>query len=433
MTLRDHLLTFHDGALIRISLLLPNSTREQFGTHCLRKGYEVPKQELEEIRKKITSLDSDLLSLLATRQRLTNQVAETKVKNQIPVRDQAREEQLLIRLIKQGQKAGLDPHYVTQLFHVIIEDSVLNQQAMLARWANPGSEKPLNRVAFLGDKGSYSYLATQKYFSRRPGELLEIGCQSFVEIINKVESGEADFAVLPIENTTSGSINEVYDQLQHTRLSIVGELTHPIKHALLVSDDVEISKIKTLYAHPQVFAQCSHFLAELGNVEVKPCDSTSAAMIVVNELRSGEVAAIGSEAGGSLYGLKAIKSNLANQKENHSRFIVVASDSVKVPLQVPAKTTLIMSTVQKPGALVEALLVLRENQINMTKLESRPITGNPWEEMFYLDVEGNIADGPMQNAMEALRGMTRYFKVLGCYPVEEISPTKIAAVNALME
>ncbi|MDT0580999.1 MULTISPECIES: prephenate dehydratase [Alteromonadaceae] len=396
----------------------------------------MPKQELEEIRVKITDLDSQLLSLLSERQGLTNQVAETKIKNHIPVRDQAREEQLLVRLIKQGQTFGLDPHYVTQLFHVIIEDSVLNQQAMLARWANPSSEKPLNRVAFLGDKGSYSYLATQKYFSRRPGELLEIGCQSFAEIINKVESGEADYAVLPIENTSSGSINEVYDQLQHTRLSIVGELTHPIKHALLVSEGVdsnESGKIKTLYAHPQVFAQCSHFLAELGNVEVKPCDSTSAAMMIVNEMNSSEVAAIGSEAGGALYGLKAIKSNLANQKENHSRFIVVASDSVKVPLQVPAKTTLIMSTVQKPGALVEALLVLKENQINMTKLESRPITGNPWEEMFYLDVEGNIEDGPMQQAMEALRGMTRYFKVLGCYPVEEVSPTKVAAVNALME
>ena len=416
---------------------LPNSFREQtFGNIRFLQGAKVPKQELEEIRVKITDLDSQLLSLLSERQGLTNQVAETKIKNHIPVRDQAREEQLLVRLIKQGQTFGLDPHYVTQLFHVIIEDSVLNQQAMLARWANPSSEKPLNRVAFLGDKGSYSYLATQKYFSRRPGELLEIGCQSFAEIINKVESGEADYAVLPIENTSSGSINEVYDQLQHTRLSIVGELTHPIKHALLVSEGVdsnESGKIKTLYAHPQVFAQCSHFLAELGNVEVKPCDSTSAAMMIVNEMNSNEVAAIGSEAGGALYGLKAIKSNLANQKENHSRFIVVASDSVKVPLQVPAKTTLIMSTVQKPGALVEALLVLKENQINMTKLESRPITGNPWEEMFYLDVEGNIEDGPMQQAMEALRGMTRYFKVLGCYPVEEVSPTKVAAVNALME
>ncbi len=390
-------------------------------------------EELIELREKITALDSELLSLLAQRQKLTNNVAETKIRNHIPVRDQKREEQLLVRLIKKGKEVGLDAHYVTQIFHVVIEDSVLNQQALLAERANPGSSLPLNRVAFLGDKGSYSYLATQKYFSRRPGELMEMGCQSFAEIINKVEKNEADYAVLPIENTSSGSINEVYDQLQHTSLSIIGELTHPIKHALLVAKPTDLSKIKTLYAHPQVFAQCSHFLAELGNIEVKPCDSTSAAMITVNEIDSDTVAAIGSEAGGNLYGLTAIKSNLANQKENHSRFFVVARSAVKVPLQVPAKTTLVMSTVQKSGALVEALLILKNNQINMTKLESRPITGNPWEEMFYIDVEGNIQDGPMQTALSELKATTRYFKVLGCYPSEEISPTKVAAVNALAD
>lgn len=390
-------------------------------------------EELEQLRKAITESDNALLDIIAKRQKLTMQVAKTKVKHHIPVRDHKREEQLLVRLIKQGQEHELDPHFVTKLFHVIIEDSVLNQQSMLAQWANPQAQLPLNRVAFLGQKGSYSYLATQKYFARRSGELMEIGCQSFGEIIEKVESNEADFAVLPIENTSSGSINEVYDQLQHTRLNIIGELTHPINHTLLVHKNVQVSKIKTLYAHPQVFAQCSHFLAELGNVEVKPCDSTSAAMLKVAELKSDEHAAIGSEGGGKLYNLQAIKSNLANQKENHSRFIVVASQSIKVPLQVPAKTTVIMSTVQKPGALVEALMVLKDNNINMTKLESRPINGNPWEEMFYLDMQGNIEDGPMQSAIDSLRGMTRYFKVLGCYPVEEVSPTKVAAVNALTD
>jgi chorismate mutase/prephenate dehydratase len=387
--------------------------------------------ELDKLREQITALDSELLSLLANRQKFTNQVAETKIKHHIPVRDHEREAQLLVRLIKQGQEYGLDPHYITQLFYVIIEDSVLNQQVLLAERANPGSSLPLNRVAFLGDKGSYSYLATLKYFSRRTGELMEIGCQSFAEIIQLVETNEADYAVLPIENTSSGSINEVFDQLQHTQLSIIGELTHPVQHALLVSKGEDISKITTLYSHPQVFAQCSHFLAELGNVEVKTCDSTSAAMLKVNELDSDTVAAIGSEAGGALYGLHAIKSDLANQKENHSRFIVVARNKVNVPLQVPAKTTLVMSTVQKSGALVDALIILKENNINMTKLESRPINGNPWEEMFYLDVEGNIQDGPMQQALQDLQATTRYFKVLGCYPSEQISPTKVAAVNAL--
>ena len=323
--------------------------------------------ELDQIRERITALDTELLSLLSERRGLTNQVAETKIKHHIPVRDQAREEQLLIRLIKEGQQRGLDAHYITQIFHVIIEDSVLNQQAMLAERANPGSALPLNRVAFLGDRGSYSYLATQKYFSRRPGDLLELGCQSFREVVGKVESNEADYAVLPVENTTSGSINEVYDQLQNTELSIIGELTHAIKHSLLVAKETTLANIKTLYAHPQVFTQCSHFLAELGNVEVKTMDATSSAMLKVSELNRDDVAAIGSEAGGNLYGLFAIKSNLANQKENHSRFIVVAKQPVVVPLQVPAKTTFVMSTVQKPGALVEALMVLKENNINMTR------------------------------------------------------------------
>ncbi len=388
---------------------------------------------LDAVRKRITELDSQLLTMLAERRQLTNEVAETKIRHDIPVRDVKREEQLLFRLIKEGKKVGLDPHYVTQVFHVIIEDSVLNQQAMLAEHANPGSTLQLNRVAFLGDKGSYSYLATQKYFSRRPGELVEMGCQSFAEIVQKVEKNEADYAVLPIENTTSGSINEVYDQLQHTQLSIIGELTHPIRHSLLVAKDTAISNIKTLYAHPQVFAQCSHFLAELGNVEVKTMESTAHAMIAVSELQRDDIAAIGSEAGGNLYGLMAIKSNLANQKENHSRFFVVSRDPVKVPLQIPAKTTVIMSTVQKPGALVEALTVLKDNNLNMTKLESRPITGNPWEEMFYIDFEGNLEDGPVQTAVESLKKLTRYLKVLGCYPSEEVSPTKVAAAKALTQ
>ena len=142
---------------------------------------------------------------------------------------------------------------------------------------------------------------------------------------------------------------------------------------------------------------------------------------------------MGSGEGSKLYGLQVIAEALANQKENFSRFIVLAPNDVSVSTQIPAKTTWIMSTEQKPGALVDALLILKQHDVNMCKLESRPITGNPWEEMFYIDVEGNIQDGPMQQAMEDLNAITRSFKVLGCYPSEEISPTKVAAVNALTE
>jgi chorismate mutase/prephenate dehydratase len=391
----------------------------------------VTNTELQEIRETISKLDNDLLDILMKRQECTNLVAEAKIKAQIPVRDQHREEQLLIKLIKNGQKRGLNAHFITKFFHVIIEESVLNQQSLLAKHANPKMKEPLYRIAFLGDRGSYSYLATKKYFTRRTNRIHEIGCQSFHEIIDKVETDQADYAVLPIENTSSGSINEVFDLLQHTHLSIVGELTHPVEHALLVSGSTELSQIKTIYAHPQVFSQCSHFLAELGDVEVKPCDSTSSAMLHVSEADESHIAAIGSKAGGKLYGLHELRSQLANQKENHSRFIVVARNAVTVPLQIPAKTTLVMSTMQTPGALVDALVILKNNDINMTKLESRPVNGNPWEEMFYLDVMGNIDDGPMQEAIAQLKGMTRHCKVLGCYPTEEVVPTKVAAAKAL--
>ncbi len=389
--------------------------------------------DLETIRKEISATDTQLLTLLAKRLQLTHQVAENKIENHVDVRDPKREEELLVSLVKQGSKLNLDPLFVTSIFHVIIENSVLNQQALLAERANPELNQPLNRVAFLGNKGSYSFLATQRYFSRKPGELHEMGFKTFSEVITKVENNEADYAVLPIENTTSGSINEVYDQLQHTSLHIIGELTQPIEHALLVNAAQNIDDIRTIYGHPQALAQCRLFTESLDKVTAIPCTSTSAAMELVSESDATDIAAVGSVQGGQTYNLVALKQGLANQQENHTRFIVVARKPVKVPIQIPAKTTIVMSTIQKPGALVDALIVLKDNQINMTKLESRPINGNPWEEMFYLDIDGNVDDGPMQKALAQLEGMTRSIKILGCYPIENVTHTKVPVYKALTE
>lgn len=389
--------------------------------------------DLQTLRSEITETDEQLLQLLAKRQELTRAVAENKIRHHKDVRDTTREEELLVQLVKKGQKHNLAPQYVKNLFHLIIEDSVLNQQAILTQHANPDQQNSINRVAFLGDNGSYSYLATQRYFSRRPGKLQEIGCESFQTIFQMVEDGSADYAVLPIENTSSGSINEVFDQLQHSNIAIIGELTLPVQHAVLTKDEKDLSNIKILYGHPQALQQCSHFIGEMGKVTKEFCDSTYHAMKLVSESERFDIAAIGSREGGEMHGLSSIQDNIANQKENHSRFIVIAKSPTVVPLQIPAKTTFVMSTVQKPGALVEALIVLKDNNISMTKLESRPITGNPWEEMFYIDVEGNIQDGPMEKAIEELTRMTRNLKVLGCYPSEDISHTKVPLVKAVTE
>ncbi len=383
------------------------------------------KLDLNEIRKQITTLDQDLLTLFAKRRALTLNVAKSKIQQIRPIRDQQREQELLIRLIKQGKALGLDAHYVTSVFQTIIEDSVLNQQALLQSLANPDIQTPAVSVAFLGDKGSYSYLASHRYFSRRAEKIIESGCQNFSEILQQVESGQVDYGMLPIENTSSGSINEVYDLLQHTNLSIVGEITQPIEHCLLTAADTRLDKIKTIYAHVQPFAQCSNFLDKQNDIRIEYCESTADAMVKVSELQDDTVAVIGSEEGGNLYQLQALEKSIANQSENHSRFILVARKAVDVAEQIPAKTAIILATGQKAGALVECLLVLKEKSINMCKLESRPIQGRPWEEMFYIDVEANLKSFALQEAISEITEHTNFIKVLGCYPIEHISPTSV--------
>lgn len=380
---------------------------------------------LDDIRLRVSAVDEQILSLLAERRQLSLDVAKDKIQTSKPVRDQGREQALLEKLVKAGQIHQLDAQYVMSIFHTIIEDSVLLQQGYLQTLVNPESARPVARVSFLGAKGSYSNLAARNYFSRKNTELIELSCSSFKEVIEVVETGNADYGILPIENTSSGSINDVYDQLQHTRLSIVGELTQPIEHCLLTAVDSRIDQIDVLYSHPQPHQQCSEFLRSLGDIKQEYCSSTADAMLEVARLKSPNVAAIGNAESGEIYGLKPLKFGIANQQENHTRFIVVARKAVEVTELIPAKTTFIMSTSQQPGALVECLLAFRNHGINMTKLESRPVMGNPWEEMFYVDVAGNMRSDNMQRALEELTALTRYIKVLGCYPSENITPTEI--------
>ncbi|MBO1807472.1 bifunctional chorismate mutase/prephenate dehydratase [Serratia ureilytica] len=373
------------------------------------------------LRERISALDLKLLALLAERRELAIEVGKTKLHSHRPIRDKERERDLLEALIAAAKPYDLDGFYVTRLFQLIIEDSVLTQQALLQHQLNPVSQHSA-RIAFLGPKGSYSHLAARQYAARHFDRLIECGCQKFQDIFAQVETGQADYAILPIENTSSGSINEVYDLLQHTSLSIVGELTNPINHCVLIAGDSDLSQIETVYSHPQPFQQCSQFLNRFPHWKIEYTESTAAAMEKVAKLNSPKVAALGSEAGGALYGLQVLEHNLANQQQNITRFIVLARKAIDVSEQVPAKTTLIMATGQQSGALVEALLVLRDNGIIMTKLESRPINGNPWEEMFYIDVQANLRAEAMQKALRDLAPITRSLKVLGCYPSDTVVP-----------
>jgi len=373
------------------------------------------------LRDRISALDLKLLSLLAERRELALDVARNKLTSHRPIRDKSRESDMLGHLVAEGKKHNLDGYYVTRLFQLIIEDSVLTQQALLQSDLNQTLEHSA-RIAFLGPKGSYSHLAARQYGARYFDQVVECGCLKFTDIVQMVETGQADYGVLPIENSSSGSINDVYDLLQHTNLSLVGELTNPIDHCMLVAGESALDQIEVVYSHPQPFQQCSQFIARHPQWKIEYCESTAAAMEKVASLNSPKAAALGSGPGGALYGLQVLEENLANQQQNFTRFIILARKAIDVSEQVPAKTTLIMATGQQPGALVEALLVLRDHGIVMTRLESRPINGNPREEMFYLDVQANLRDGAMQKALTGLLAITRSLKVLGCYPSENVMP-----------
>ena len=206
---------------------------------------------------------------------------------------------------------------------------------------------------------------------------------------------------------------------------MVGELAYPIQHCVLVNGTTELSEIDTLYSHPQVIQQCSQFIHSLDRVHIEYCESSSHAMQLIASLNKPNIAALGNEDGGKLYGLSVLKTNIANQENNITRFIVVAKEQREVSPQILAKTLLLMTTSQQIGSLVDALLVFKKHQINMTKLESRPIYGKPWEEMFYLEIEANIHHPDIQQALEELKNCSNYLKILGCYPSEIVKPVNL--------
>lgn len=382
--------------------------------------------DLAEIRQQITQIDRHLLKLLSERHRLAFDVVRSKELTQKPLRDIEREKALLQELVNyaQAENYPLDPQYITQIFQRIIEDSVLTQQNYLQNKLNAIKQQRIS-VAFLGMRGSYSHLASRQFAKNYKELLIELSCESFDQVFAKVKSGEADYGVLPLENTTSGSINEVYDLLQHTDLALVGELAYPIKHCVLASGNAELAQIDTLYSHPQVIQQCSHFIQGLDKVHIKYCESSSHAMQLVARLNKPNIAALGNEDGGKLYGLNVIKTDIANQQNNITRFIVLAREAVQVSPQVQTKTLLLMTTSQQAGALVDALMVFKKHGIRMMKLESRPIYGKPWEEMFYVELDANIHSENMQSALVELAQVTSYTKILGCYPSEIIEPVKL--------
>ncbi len=387
-------------------------------------------KELKIIRDKINSVDEGLIKLLAERRELSRKIIQLKDVKEQPIRDQKREGDLLKRIIQLGRKNGIDAHFLTKLFYEILDDSIRIQQSYVQNLTGKqGNNNETLTIAIQGIEGAYSYLAANKFFSHSNKRLEFASKKRFEDVVKSVENGEADYAMLPIENTTSGGINEVYDLLLHTTLSIVGEEIFRVSHCLVSTKDIQIRKIKRIYAHYQAAAQCSKFLDTLPDVSIEYFADTAMSVQKIKEDNIPEFAAIASEEAAKLFKVKILRKNIANQSENYTRFLIAARKPVEVDVRIPSKTSLIMATAQKPGSLVEALNIFKQNNVNLTKLESRPIPGNPWEEMFYLDFEGNLSSGNVQLLLDELGRYTRFFKVLGSYPSQELQRTKLESLS----
>jgi chorismate mutase/prephenate dehydratase len=377
------------------------------------------------IRDSISTLDSQLISLLGQRRELSQSVAKEKQHIDKPLRDKGREQQLLESLLQKASEAGLDSHYITRLFNAIIEDSVLYQQDYLQSLNNPGLKSQKSKsLAVLGGKGAYSYLAAKKFFCNSDNTYL--ACSSFDKVLKSVADGKVDYGIIPIENTTSGGITEVYDLLLDSGLTIIGEEKYAVNHCLIASNEAQLNDIKTVAAHPEASIQCSRDLKKLVSANIQLVESTAHALHLVAEKKKPTHAAIASAEAAELFGLKVLKSNITNQSENFTRFLVLAKNPIKVSLSVQCKTSIALSTGQKAGSLADVLGLFRDANIPLSRLESRPIPHKPWEQMFYIDLVGNINDDKLANTIGVLTNHCLFLRVLGSYPTEDISATQVS-------
>lgn len=386
-------------------------------------------EKLAEIRQKLDSIDAQIIESLASRQSLISEVAHTKGDSQRLLRDKERELELLKKLVQQAQEKGLSDWYINKIYRVILDYSVKQQEEFLVDRDNPNRKLHQLVVAYQGTNGSYSRMAAHQQFSRRDAVEYR-GHDCFADVVEAVESGAAHYGVLPIENTTAGSINGTYDLLAKTKLSVIGEVIQKIEHCLLAPENVPISHIRRIYSQAPALAQCTLLLNSLENCEAHSYTDTAMAVRKVGEEKDLSQAAIGSEEAGQLYGLTVLKRNVADQKENFTRFVVVAPEAVDVDPRIPCKTSLVMAIGHEHGALLKCLGIFEKHEINLCKLESRPRPNSPWEYLFYVDLEVNLKEQRAQDALLALESKARFLKVLGCYPSRTKDDPSAAKNNA---
>jgi len=375
--------------------------------------------QLDHLRGEVDSIDDGILGLLARRREVARKIAAEKHRAERPFRDDLREEALLIERLSAAGKYQLDADLVSRVWEQILADSLRVQFDYVQNSVNGRKDAVI--IAIQGVEGSNSHQAALA-LTPNMNERAFVPCNRFGDAITAVKDGRANIAVLPIENTTSGAIAEVYDLLLDKKVSIVGEVKIHVKHCLVGVPGASIADLKTIHGHPQAVAQCSNFLAGLPDIDVVYATDTALSARRIAEINNPAVAALANEEAARIYGLDVLESGINNRKTNYTRFVAIAAEPATVDPQVPAKTSLVLSVSNEPGSLAEVLNAFRAEEIALVKLESRPTINNAWQEMFYMDFEGNVGDQRVQRVLEEVRRHTMYLRVLGTYPSRDLRP-----------
>lgn len=377
--------------------------------------------DLNEIRERIDGVDSQILKLFLERMHLGEEVAAYKRDNALPVLNKAREREVLARV--QAEAGDMEP-YAYQLFTTLIELSKARQTELTALPSRirPMIERVLaapedvfprtGTVACQGVEGANSQAACDKLLPR--GNILYV--KTFEAVFDAVESGLCKFGVLPIENSTNGSVRSVYDLLLRKRFSIVRGTTLHIRHELLAKAGTQLSEITEIYSHEQALGQCSRYLTGLnGKVKVTPCANTAVAAKMVAEGDNPFAAAISSHACAELYGLSVLKDDIQDSDNNYTRFICIAKNPA---IYAGAnRISLILDCKNEPGALNAILSKISAYGVNTSKLESCPETRRNFEFIFFFDLDASVREPGVLSLLEELERMSEIFTFLGNYLV----------------
>ena len=375
--------------------------------------------ELSDIRVKIDEIDDQLLKLFLERMALSDHVAAYKNANGLPILNKTRERAVLANVT---EKAGEQwERYAYHLWSTLFELSRSRQAELLSAPTKVAAQVKASLaagsaifpqtglIACQGVEGANSQAACDRILPR--GNIVYV--KTFEAVVSAVESGLCKFGVLPIENSSNGSVRAVYELLQDHKLSIVRTTRLCIRHELLAIPGAKMDQITEIYSHQQAIGQCSKFLNKLNGVHVVPCANTAIAAKMVADRKDPHVAAISSHACAELYGLESLSDTIQDSDNNYTRFICVTKNPTIYAGS--NRISLIIGCDNKPGALYEILSKLAALGINMTKLESCPVTGRNFEFIFFLELEASVQDPSVMAMLEELERSCANFNFLGSY------------------